>query len=619
MTMPRTRDGKTKKEKPPFIPYTLDDLPPHDPPRTLDDIKALTQLVRVNSIEDLLATDRSNDPFCAPYTPTGRVHAQWFADTWGRCGYTGKREIHLRRMHYYMVNVLRDVMMPDTLVVDPARGVPSRPYLNTDPCFEYLDHASLLARALGLVDPTCLVDHRNPQTTEDRYVPPLDAPSATWDEDRGDWDLPELSATLGVHLDFTLPALTATGYDYWQQRQPYLLEIWIEKTTQDEVLAPLVHSHGVRIVTSAGFQSATNVIKHLQRVARAEKPARISYISDYDPAGRCMPPAVARYVERYSPEYAPNHEIKLTQVALTREQVVHYGLPRIPIKESDVRKGNFEDIHGQGAVELDALEALHEGELRRLLAQYLDPYVDRTLRRRLAEAKDEANEQLQDAWDAATSDLQDEARDLEADDEAAYAKNEKLLSRVAARLERDLGPIRDRLSDLQARIVQAQEAFEPPELEAPEPEVDPPDEADWLYSSDRSYLEQNAHYQSRKLGWTMAEWQARAETERATHAADWAMMKGSFPEGCPPYNALRHTLGRLCKWGHEHGTTGQTLRVNGKSTCLECHHRENFSKRRSYRQGDPIPPGVYDPTQAYLRMPLQGAGDDEDEDDGEDA
>jgi hypothetical protein len=448
------------------------------PPRTADDIKALARQSGVTNVEDMLATDRKNDPFYAPHTPTGKVHAHWFAELWDRCGYTHLWDVHLRRMHYKLVSAFRDLMTPDTTVVDPARGAPSKPYDNTEAFFEYLIHTSLLARALGLVDPARFADHRNPTVVEGGDVPDFAGPSFSWDAYSWNWYLPELPTALGTDLDFALPTITAEGYLYSQHRQPYLLEVWIEKSTMDSVLAPLERSHGVRVVTSVGFQSTTGAIKHLQRVARANKPARIFYISDYDPAGTSMPSAVARQVEFYCEQYAPGCEIKLTPVALTREQVEHYQLPRIPIKDSDSRKGRFEEIYGEGATELDALEALYPGELRRILERHLDPYVDGTLRARLSDAEDEANERLHEAWEAATAALQDEARDLEADARAVYAHYERIMARLAARLERDLAPVRERRDALKERIAEAQDAFEPPELEYPEPEVDPPGEED---------------------------------------------------------------------------------------------------------------------------------------------
>lgn len=45
-------------------------------------------------------------------------------------------------------------------------------------------------------------------------------------------------------------------------------------------------------------------------------------------------------------------------------------------KESDKRKNGFETRHGAGATELDALEALHQGEMGDILRHEISPYVD---------------------------------------------------------------------------------------------------------------------------------------------------------------------------------------------------------------------------------------------------
>ena len=263
-------------------------------PRTADDIRALARLTGAQKIEEMIALDRKHDPFFAPWTPTGKVHAQWFATLWDECGYTFSWDVHLRRMHYKLVSAFPDLLTPDTTRVAGSIGVPSKPYANTEGCFNYLVHASLLVRALGLVDPRRIVDHRNPQVEDAGVL--FDSPQAsfTWDDYGLGGDLPGLPSTIGDDLDLEIPTISAHGYGYSLQRQPYLLEIWIEKSSMDDVLAPLTRSHGARIVTSVGFQSATNVVKHLHRVARAQKPARIFYISDYDPAGAAMPSAVAR-------------------------------------------------------------------------------------------------------------------------------------------------------------------------------------------------------------------------------------------------------------------------------------------------------------------------------------
>lgn len=64
---------------------------------------------------------------------------------------------------------------------------------------------------------------------------------------------------------------------------------------------------------------------------------------------------------------------------LTPEQCEHYRLPRTPIKKSERRAGRFEERFGEGATELDALEALHPGELAKIIESEIERYYDRDL------------------------------------------------------------------------------------------------------------------------------------------------------------------------------------------------------------------------------------------------
>src|SRR5262249_37535278 len=157
------------------------------------------------------------------------------------------------------------------------------------------------------------------------------------------------------------------------------------KSTMNDVLLPVCRHLGINLVTAAGFQSITGVIKMLQRVSDLpdDRPVRIGYFSDYDPAGDAMPVAVARMIEFYIEKYAAGRDIKLTPTALTREQVVRHDLPRIPIKEKDRRRANFEDRRGEGAVELDALESIVPGELGRMVEEFFAPYRDPDLEQRM--------------------------------------------------------------------------------------------------------------------------------------------------------------------------------------------------------------------------------------------
>jgi hypothetical protein len=89
-----------------------------------------------------------------------------------------------------------------------------------------------------------------------------------------------------------------------------------------------------------------------------------------------MPVAVSRKLEFFVRSEGIEADIKLYPLVLTAQQVRSYRLPRTPIKESERRKESFEQRHGSGATELDALEALQPGELRRVLRRNIEAYYD---------------------------------------------------------------------------------------------------------------------------------------------------------------------------------------------------------------------------------------------------
>ena len=96
-----------------------------------------------------------------------------------------------------------------------------------------------------------------------------------------------------------------------------------------------------------------------------------------------MPKAVARKVEFTIAKFDLDVDLQLIPLALTPDQCRDYRLPRTPIKESERRKDKFEQIFGVGATELDALEALHPGEMARLLEAEIDNLLDRDLHHRV--------------------------------------------------------------------------------------------------------------------------------------------------------------------------------------------------------------------------------------------
>jgi hypothetical protein len=315
-----------------------------------------------------------------------------------------------------------------------------------------------------------------------------------------DWALPEIRTQLADQLDVSLPEPRIEGYDCNDSDQPYHLEIWIEKSTMNDVLEPLAREYGTALVTSIGFQSMTRVIQLLHRVKEAGKPARVFYLSDFDPAGDGMPVAVARQIEYWAPQYAPDADIKLTPLGLTREQVQQYRLPRIPIKDTDARKAGFEERYGEGAVEIDALEALYPGELATIVEVALDPYYDHDLADRYADAEREAQARVETRWERETAPLRAALEAIEAGTAPIYAHYQALLEEMNARMWAELQPYAEQLDAVRLAVLEAQAGFVVDLPERPAPEVWPEDESAWLFDSARTYPAQLAAYKARRNG-----------------------------------------------------------------------------------------------------------------------
>jgi len=441
-------------------------------------------------VDELLALSRDGDPFYAGMPSRVREGA-WFAQIWQQLG--APYGAHLRRIHYHLISQTSPPKLPD-----------GKPYENTNTCWIYLNGTSRNARYLGLVSPSALSDHRSAPPV--LFATSRTAPTPSWEVGRltswaGTPSLPRIETDISWDLNLSAPEPEVYGYDYDPADQPYHLEIWVEKSTMNDVLVPVCRRLGANLVTGVGYLSITRVVEMLERVVRHGKPARIFYISDFDPAGENMPIQIARQAEFWLPDLAPDAELKLEQLVLTAQQVRQYQLPRTPIRASNIQRNGFEARHGEGAVELDALEALHPGELRRLVEQALAPYVDRDLPGRLAITRREAADAVATAWEEATEDERDELAAIEEETTVIVKPYQEELEQLAARLDAELEPLRQRLTSAWQAYTTTSVQLSVDIPERPVSELEPPDsEEDWLFSSDREYDDQNDAYQARRPG-----------------------------------------------------------------------------------------------------------------------
>jgi hypothetical protein len=448
-----------------------------------DSIKGLAK-ERGIKIASLLALAQKNDPFFAGAEAKKR-DAKWFVEIWERFSFaTG---VHLRRIHYRIVSDKQSTLLPS-----------GKPYENTLECWDFMTEASKHARYLGLVDPASFVDRRNAEPriySASRIAP---RPAVHFSGDPDEWSLPSLDLDLQCQLELPVPVVE--GYDYSDDHadQRYFLQVWIEKSTMDDVLEPICRRYGVDLVTGAGFQSITSVVSMLRERNPLRKPARIFYISDFDPAGENMPTATARQIEFWLPQYAPDLEIKLHHLALTKEQVLQYELPRTPIKESDLRRRGFEERNGTGAVELDALEAIHPGELANIVTEAVQQYFDSDLPENLNEAQDEANDTVEEEWDTEIEPEAEERESIRTQAEAIAEKYADQLAPLKQKFDEEMEPLRDRMETLRQAVQDKQVEFSANVPARPKPAESDADESDWLFDSNRDYEEQIEYYHRHK-------------------------------------------------------------------------------------------------------------------------
>ncbi|MGO6827132.1 hypothetical protein ACCS34_36665, partial [Rhizobium ruizarguesonis] len=68
--------------------------------------------------------------------------------------------------------------------------------------------------------------------------------------------------------------------------QPYLLEVWVEKSTQNDILVPLARRLEFNLVSGTGETSEILARQAVERAISDGRPMRILYVSDFDPGGR---------------------------------------------------------------------------------------------------------------------------------------------------------------------------------------------------------------------------------------------------------------------------------------------------------------------------------------------
>ena len=256
----------------------------------------------------------------------------------------------------------------------------------------------------------------------------------------------------------------------------------------NDVLKPICQRYEANLVTGLGEMSLTMCSQLAERIEKNKMPCRVFYISDFDPAGKSMPVAVSRKVEWLLKKRNIKADVQVFQVALQQKQVEDLRLPRTPIKETEARRDKFESRYGQDAVELDAIEAIHPGQLETIVRAALDPYFDHDLTRQV----NSRNRAIQNHLDSISQGVYDRP------DVAELRKKWEELTR---KYDEDFGSLIDEISKTFESIREELEQGKPDlaEWEMPKPkECHATERA--IFDSNRDYLNQIEAYKRFQSG-----------------------------------------------------------------------------------------------------------------------
>lgn len=171
--------------------------------------------------------------------------------------------------------------------------------------------------------------------------------------------------------------------DYWRNADQ-VIEVWCEKDAISGFLYDVTAPLGIPLMVTRGF-SSESIVQAIAEEAKADgRPLTILFVSDLDPSGDLMPTDVIRRILFY----APQADVRLRRVAVTREQAEEMNLPTRPTKRDGNRHARSFD--GE-SVEVDAMEP---STLKKLLQSCVEDFMDADQLRILREAEASEREQL---------------------------------------------------------------------------------------------------------------------------------------------------------------------------------------------------------------------------------
>ena len=401
-------------------------------------------------MKDLTVLAAQNDPFRVD-TEAGHRDGKWLAM---HAEKLGDRRIHLRGLHYMVIGEPK----PDGSI-----------YTNTEADWLWLSgKAGKAARWLGYIPFEKITDERN--------TPPVVRV----------FEHPEPAASIavgGVEIEIPEELQPRPELEDFRAVQPFKLVLFGEKTSLEDVLAPIAEARKADLYLPTGEASDTMIHRMAKVGAEDGRRMVVFYLSDCDPAGWQMAVSVSRKLQAAKALDFPDLEFEVRQVALTPDQVREYGLPSTPLKETERRAEAWKAAMGVEQTEIDALATLNPDLLRKIVLRATRPFFDPGLDDRVREARQE--------WEVTALEvLTDEI-------------GEEQLAKLRADAEDKLGELEVKVKALDDALrVEEVEGIELPEIpELPEGEVTGADgkpliDSDWEFAEQSRLLIAHKAYEN---------------------------------------------------------------------------------------------------------------------------
>lgn len=177
--------------------------------------------------------------------------------------------------------------------------------------------------------------------------------------------------------------LWASSYrlNRWEN-QPYYPEVLIEKKALEGVFLRTCRENSIALGACKGYPSLTFLHDISLRIIEATENGKrpiILYFGDYDPSGEDIPRALRENLI----QLGCDEDLEVRRICLNEDQVLDWGLPPAPTKDTDSRSAHWTGI---GQVELDAVKP---EKLMALLQEAINEIFDPELGEELEEREDQ--------------------------------------------------------------------------------------------------------------------------------------------------------------------------------------------------------------------------------------